>query len=76
VGGNLLESNYGFGTVGEYNASTGATVNSSFISVANANLAGMAVSSGAAVPEPSTWTITALGIALLGFTLRKKRLGA
>jgi len=75
LGNNLFESNYGPGTVGEYNATTGATISTSFITVTG-DAAGLALSTSS-VPEPSTWSITALGgVVLLGTMLWKKRQSA
>ena len=69
----LFVANYGgFGggtTVGEYDATTGAAINPDFITGLNQPYA-LAV---AAVPEPSTWSMIAVGgVALLGMMIRKK----
>jgi hypothetical protein len=63
----LYVSQYGNKTVGEYNLSTG-TFNPSFITGLD-EPGGLAVAS---VPEPSTWSMIAVGsVALLGMMLRK-----
>ena len=67
-------SGLGTGTVGEYNATTGAALNAGFIT-------GLDVPTGLAVvsvvPEPSTWSMIAIGgVALLGIMLRKKQRAA
>jgi hypothetical protein len=62
--------NAGSGTVGEYNATTGAAINANLITGLT-NPYGLAV---APVPEPSAWSMIAAvgGVALLGIMLRKK----
>jgi DNA-binding beta-propeller fold protein YncE len=44
-GGNLFVANFGTGTIGEYNTTTGATINASLVSGLNTPL-GIAVSGG------------------------------
>jgi hypothetical protein len=62
--------NAGNGTVGEYDATTGAVINANFIT----GLTDPVDLVAAPVPEPSTWSmITVGGVALLGMMLRKKR---
>jgi hypothetical protein len=59
----LFVSNYASGTVGEYNATTGAVMNASFLTGLDYPQ-GLAVAS---VPEPSPWSMIAVGgVALLG----------
>jgi hypothetical protein len=63
----------GNNTVGKYNAATGAAINPSFITGLS-DPAGLAV---APVPEPSTWSMIAVGgVALLGIMRRKKHRSA
>ena len=58
------------GMVGEYNATTGAAFNANFIPTGLDEPVSLAVST---VPEPSTWSMIAVGgVALLGMMLRKK----
>jgi uncharacterized membrane protein len=58
----------GNSSVGEYDATTGAAINANFITGLNEPV-GLAVAS---VPEPSTWSMIAVGgVALLGMMLRK-----
>jgi PEP-CTERM motif len=60
------------GTLGEYNATMGAAINANFFKVSG--LDGIAV---APVPEPSTWSMIAVGgVALLGMMHRKKQRAA
>ncbi len=67
TGGNATSG--GVNAVGEYNATTGALVNSDFVTGVGGP-DGLAVGS---VPEPSTWTMVAVGgVALLGMMLRKR----
>jgi hypothetical protein len=67
-GNTLFVANFGSGTVGEYNAATGAAINANFITGLNGPI-GLAVAS---VPEPSTWSMIAIGgVALLGIMHRK-----
>jgi hypothetical protein len=63
------------GTVSEYNATTGAVNNAAFISgLSTSSINGIAVAS---VPEPSTWSMIAVGgVALLGMMHRKKHRAA
>jgi sugar lactone lactonase YvrE len=69
-GNNLYVSNATNGTVGKYDATTGAAINATFITGLPAPY-GLAVAS---VPEPSPWSMVAVGgVALLGITLRKRR---
>jgi len=67
----LFVLNAGNNTVGEYNATTGAAINANLITgLAEATFNGIAVAS---VPEPSTWSMIAMGgVALLGSIHRKK----
>ena len=59
----------GNSSVGEYNATTGAAINANFITGLN-EPEGLAV---APVPEPSAWSMIAVGgAALLGIMLRKR----
>ena len=59
----------GLGRVGEYDATTGAAINANFITGLQSP-AGLVV---APVPEPSPWSMIAMGgVALLGIMLRKK----
>jgi hypothetical protein len=68
-GNNLFVVNNVGGTVGEYNATTGAPINASFITGLNGPAALVVVP----VPEPSAWSMIAVGgVALLGMMLRKK----
>src|SRR5271165_395407 len=71
-GNNLFVANQSDGggtTVGEYNATTGAAINANFITGLN-QPTGLLVAS---VPEPSAWSMIAIGgVALLGMMLRKK----
>ena len=74
-GSDLFVTLFGNNTVGEYNATTGAAINASFITGLNQPFA-LAVSASS-VPEPSTWLMIAVGgVALLGIMLWKKRLSA
>ena len=58
------------GSVGEYDATTGAVPNANFISKPSVGLAGLPVSP---VPEPSAWSMIGVGsVALFGIMLRKK----
>jgi hypothetical protein len=67
-GNTLFVANLTGGTVGEYDATTGAAINTNFITGLN-EPAGLAV---ATVPEPSPWSMIAVGgVALLGIMLRK-----
>ncbi len=67
-GSNLFVNN-GFGTIGEYDATTGAEVNASLIT-GFPEIAGLAV----VVPEPSTWMLLVTGAsALLIFRRRAPR---
>jgi hypothetical protein len=70
-GNNLFVSNFLGGTVGVYNFNTGAAINASFIG-------GLSYPAGlAVVPEPSAWSMIAVGgVALLGIICRKKRRSA
>jgi hypothetical protein len=69
-GNTLFVPNYFANTVGEYNATTGAAIDPNFISGLN----GPVVIIAPSVPEPSTWSLIALGgVALLGFILRRKK---
>ena len=69
VSGNDLFVTVGGDTVGEYNATTGAAINASFITGLNGPAALVVVP----VPEPSAWSMIAVGgVALLGMMLRKK----
>jgi PEP-CTERM motif len=68
-GNTLFVPNYGANTVGEYNATTGAAINDNFISGLNGPTVIVIAPS---VPEPSTWSLIAVGVALLGFMLRRK----
>jgi DNA-binding beta-propeller fold protein YncE len=66
---NLFVANFSGGTVGEYDATTGDAIKASFITGLNGPEA-LAVPS---VPEPSTWSMIAVGgVALLGMMLWKK----
>jgi hypothetical protein len=69
-GNTLFAANYNSGTVGAYNAATGAPINASFITGLS-DPVGLLV---APVPEPSPWSMMAgASVALLGIMLRKKR---
>ena len=75
VAGNILYvanfgTKFGAGSVGAYDAEEGGAFNANFITGLNQPV-GLAVAS---VPEPSTWSMIAVGgMALLGMMLRKKR---
>jgi PEP-CTERM motif-containing protein len=69
-GNDLFVANFASGTVGEYNATTGAAINANFITGLS-EPAGLLVAS---VPEPSTWSMIAIGgVALLAMLHRRKR---
>ena len=60
----------GAGAVGQYDATTGSAINANFIQGLTEPVA-LAVTP---VPEPSPWSMIALGgVALLGIMYRKKR---
>jgi len=69
---NLFVASYGFGngtTVSEYNATTGALIKADFIT----GLKGPYALAVGSVPEPSAWSMIAVGgVAFLGIMLRKK----
>ena len=68
-GNDLFVTNLSGGTVGEYNATTGAVINASFLAALDYPQ-GLAVAS---VPEPSPWSMIAVGgVALLGLMLRRR----
>lgn len=70
LGNTLYVANSGNNTVGKYDATTGAAINASFITGVGGPF-GLAVAS---VPEPSPWSMIAVGgVALLGMMLRRKR---
>jgi hypothetical protein len=73
-GNNLFLANtFGGSTVGEYDANKGNVINANFITGLNGPI-DLAVAS---VPEPSTWSMIAVGgAALLGIMLRKKHRSA
>jgi hypothetical protein len=65
-GNDLFVGNNGTDTVGEYNATTGAVINASFItSGLNQPLGIVVLPQG--VPEPSTWALLLGGLGLLAF---------
>ena len=69
-GNSLFVSNDISNTVSEYNATTGALINANVISIGLDGPGSLAVAS---VPEPSTWSMIAVGgVALLGIMHRKK----
>ena len=62
------ENNAATGTVGEYDATTGAAINTNLITLRAVFPNGLA-----SVPEPSPWSMIAVGgVALVGIMLRKK----
>jgi hypothetical protein len=68
-GNDLFVANQSGTTVGEYDATTGAAINANFLTGLNLP-AGLLVAS---VPEPSPWSMIAVGgVALLGIMHRKK----
>ena len=69
-GDDLFVSNQLGGTVGEYDATTEDAINPNFVTGLD-QPTGLAVAS---VPEPSPWSMIAVGgVALLGIMLRKRR---
>jgi hypothetical protein len=75
LGNDLFVAEYGSG-VGEYSATTGAAINADFIT-GLPDPWDLAVSAPAVVPEPKTWSMIAVALAvLLGVMLRRKRLTA
>ena len=77
-GTSLFVANYGSGTIGEY-ATDGERLNASLISGLNGPAAlavdGTSLFVLVEVPEPASWILDALGLALLLFCYRMKRLG-
>jgi hypothetical protein len=69
-GDELFVATWSNSTVGEYNATTGAAISANLITGLQIP-AGLAV---APIPEPSAWSMIAIGgVALLGIMYRKKR---
>ena len=61
--GQIFVTNFQGNTIGEYNATTGATINSSFISSGLNDPVGIVVSSRSSVPDASpTLTLLLLGV--------------
>jgi hypothetical protein len=68
-GGNLFVINNTNGTIGEYNATTGAAINSSLVSGLDGPY-GIAV-----VPEPSSWAGGLLTAGILVYSTLRSRAG-
>ena len=68
AGANLWVANIGSATIGEYNATTGATVNVALVSGLN-QPHGIAV-----VPEPSTWVLLTIGAVSLAVAAVRRRM--
>ncbi|HTD15624.1 MAG TPA: hypothetical protein VK673_10610 [Chthoniobacterales bacterium] len=61
------------GTVGKYDATTGAAINAAFIPTGGALVGPTGLAVVQTVPEPSPWSMIAVGgVVLLGIMLRKK----
>jgi len=69
LGNNLYVANYSNGTIGEYDATSGAAINSSLVTGLNFPV-GIAVGT---VPEPSTYALLGLGALGVMTVLRRKK---
>ena len=72
-GSDLFVANYNIGTIGEYNASTGAAINPSLVSGLNFPLFLAVTNPPASVPEPASLSLLAAGALGLAAIRRRVR---